>query len=149
MVLENFGSPRDFESRSLLFGESALWLSRSPYLRPWHLKKNFTLFDQLRKECAKRDLPDLEEIKLVPYLLKGEKRLYPPAFYKFRSKANLPQPDKQGGFWRLKFNQPVQGPLALGFGCHFGLGLFEAMAEAKGKINQRQSEAEETKAKAS
>ncbi len=24
----------------------------------------------------------------------------------------------------IEFAEPVQGPLALGFGCHFGLGLF-------------------------
>jgi CRISPR-associated protein Csb2 len=26
---------------------------------------------------------------------------------------------------RLTFEQPVRGPIALGFGSHFGLGLFE------------------------
>ena len=124
IVLENFGSPEDFES--FLFGKSPVWQSCSPYLHPWHLKKNFTLFDQIRKECAKRGLPELEDIKLVPYLLKGESRLCPPAFYKIRSKKGLSQPDRRGGFWQLRFKKPVQGPLALGFGCHFGLGLFEA-----------------------
>lgn len=32
-------------------------------------------------------------------------------------------------FWRLTFPEPIQGPLALGFGCHFGLGLFTPAGE--------------------
>jgi len=36
----------------------------------------------------------------------------------------MTQPDRLGSFWRLTFPEPVQGPLALGFACHFGLGLY-------------------------
>lgn len=36
----------------------------------------------------------------------------------------LVQPDRLGSFWRLTFPEPIQDPLALGFACHFGLGLF-------------------------
>jgi len=28
---------------------------------------------------------------------------------------------------RLLFDDPVPGPIALGYGCHFGLGLFAAL----------------------
>jgi hypothetical protein len=31
---------------------------------------------------------------------------------------------------RLEFAEPFSGPLALGFGCHFGLGLFAAVESA-------------------
>jgi len=41
-----------------------------------------------------------------------------------RYKGRLAQPDTEGSFWRLTFPEPIQGPVALGFGCHFGLGLF-------------------------
>jgi CRISPR-associated protein Csb2 len=37
----------------------------------------------------------------------------------------LNQPDRHGSFWRLTFAEPVPGPIALGFACHFGLGLFK------------------------
>jgi len=40
------------------------------------------------------------------------------------SASGLKQPDAHGGFWRLTFAEPVYGPVALGFGCHFGLGMF-------------------------
>ena len=45
-------------------------------------------------------------------------------FRRFREKRNLEQPDRQGSFWRIRFAKPVKGPISLGFGCHFGLGLF-------------------------
>jgi len=43
------------------------------------------------------------------------------------SNGQLHQPDRLGSFWRLTFPEPVAGPLALGFGCHFGLGLFKPL----------------------
>lgn len=43
---------------------------------------------------------------------------------RFRRKRDLVQPDSLGLVLELRFAQPVRGPLALGFACHFGLGLF-------------------------
>ncbi len=41
-----------------------------------------------------------------------------------RSRGGRTQPDRRlGSFWRLTFPEPVCGPLALGFGWHFGLRL--------------------------
>lgn len=127
LVLENFGQAGDFKHQSLLFESSRVWRSVSPYLHPWHKKKKFTVYDQLKKECAKRGWPPLESVKLIPYVLREDRRFYPFSFHKIRSKKGLIQPDRQGGFWQLTFKNPVRGPLALGFGCHFGLGLFESL----------------------
>ena len=49
-------------------------------------------------------------------------------FHRFRSKRGLTQPDTHGSFWRLIFDKPVPGPLALGFGCHYGLGIFKPLS---------------------
>ncbi len=46
-------------------------------------------------------------------------------FQRFRNRRGLTQPDRSGSFWRLEFPAPVAGPLALGFACHYGLGLFK------------------------
>lgn len=46
-------------------------------------------------------------------------------FQRFRSRRGLAQPDRLGSFWRLTFPEPIAGPLALGFACHYGLGLFK------------------------
>jgi len=49
--------------------------------------------------------------------------------HRFRNKRGLKQPDTHGRFWRLTFPHPVAGPLALGFACHYGLGVFAAKDE--------------------
>jgi hypothetical protein len=55
-------------------------------------------------------------------------------FHRFRSRRGEKQPDALGTFLRLTFAEPVQGPLALGYGSHFGLGLFQ---ERQGKARER------------
>jgi CRISPR-associated protein Csb2 len=45
-------------------------------------------------------------------------------FHRFRSKRGLRQPDRNGSLLSLTFADPVAGPLALGFSCHYGLGMF-------------------------
>ncbi len=49
-----------------------------------------------------------------------------PRFRKFiRARADRPPPSTLGLSLRLEFAEEVRGPLALGYGSHFGLGLFE------------------------
>ena len=56
------------------------------------------------------------------------RRRRPVHFQRFRSRRDLIQPDRLGSFRRLVFPEPVAGPLALGFGCHYGLGLFRPVS---------------------
>ena len=46
-------------------------------------------------------------------------------FHRFRSRGGEKQPDAAGALLRVSFRQPIAGPLAIGFGSHFGLGLFK------------------------
>jgi CRISPR-associated protein Csb2 len=48
------------------------------------------------------------------------------AFHRFRSRRGPDQPDRTGLALRLEFSEGIFAPLALGFGCHFGLGLFRS-----------------------
>lgn len=48
-------------------------------------------------------------------------------FHRFPRRSGLTQPDTHGSFWRQTFTEPVAGPVALGFRCHFELGIFEAV----------------------
>ena len=123
----NLGTAKDFSKESNIFSSSHVWLSSSPYLHPWHRKKNFNHFEQLQKECQIMGYPELEKIQIIPYLQKGERRIYPLSFKRFRSKKTILQPDKRGGFWQLIFKEEIQGPIALGFANHFGMGLFQAV----------------------
>jgi CRISPR-associated protein Csb2 len=124
LVLESVGEAGDG-----LTCKSAVWESITPYLHPWFVKKNMSIEDQIKKECRMRGLPKpimLERLESV--VIKARKRT-PIHFHRFRSKRGLlTQPDTRGSFWRIEFGEPIQGPIALGFGCHFGLGLFTAQS---------------------
>lgn len=110
--------------QSTLQGKSRDWVSITPYLHPWFAKKGFGIEEQLRRECQLRGWPELVSLELLPHIQIHGRERRTLHFHRFRSKKGLSQPDSRGGFWRLTFSEAVMGPLALGFGCHFGLGLF-------------------------
>lgn len=128
LVLESIGRS---EIASTLTQPSEAWESVTPYLHPWHVKKRFDIAAQIKRECRERGLPEpaiLESFKEVD--VGKNLKCRPIHFRRFRNRRGLTQPDRLGSFWRLTFPQPVQGPLALGFACHFGLGLFVPARDA-------------------
>lgn len=135
LMLEGIGAARLFGDLTELAGESAVWRSVTPYLHPWHLKRpqlrspealNAALLEQLRREWRARgdDRPDIVEMRVLPEVRFGGRALRPVHFHRFRRKRGLVQPDTLGRLLELRFAAPIRGPLALGFACHFGLGLF-------------------------
>lgn len=122
VLLERFGQKEDFRDLTYM-GSSDTWESVTPYLYPWFRKRHFDAEEQIRRECRERGLPEPELERLTAVRIKGRDRR-PVHFHRFRSRRDLRQPDTQGSFWRLFFPEPVVGPLALGFGCHYGLGVF-------------------------
>lgn len=101
-------------------------------------QEKFTVEDQIKKECRARGLPEpvtFERLESIPVFSRAGpaptanaimgRALKPIHFHRFRNKRGLTQPDTHGSFWRLTFDKPVPGPLALGFGCHYGLGMFK------------------------
>jgi len=115
-------APADSGSR---YGLSACtWISATPYLHPWFAKPGFRVPDQVRRECAERGLLEPAAIRLLPSIrIRGQERRAV-HFHRFRSKRGLRQPDKRGALLEISFPTPLDGPLALGFGCHYGLGMF-------------------------
>lgn len=130
LVLESLGDAASVGKGSSLVRSASRWVSVTPYLHPWHAKKSFGVEDQLRRECRGRGLPDIVEIRRVPSIRVKGKSVRPLHFYRFRKKGGLTQPDTHGSFIELEFAQPIGGPLALGFACHFGLGLFAPAPDA-------------------
>lgn len=124
VVYEGAGSFDAFAEISSYVGEGMTWKSVTPYLRPWHIKKNFGVVEQIRRECCLRGLPEPIEIRLIREVLVGNVPRRPVHFHRFRAKRGLIQPDTGGSLFELVFPKPVSGPLSLGFGCHFGLGMF-------------------------
>lgn len=112
------------EGLSSLLQSSQYWISVTPYLHPWHAKRGFGVLEQVVKECQLRGLPE-PEAQLLPVIDINDRMRRPSHFHRFRSKRGLTQPDTRGWFLQLVFPERIQGPLALGFGCHFGLGLFQ------------------------
>lgn len=135
VMLEGIGPASMFQELTALTGESAVWRSLTPYLHPWHLKKpelrspdalHEALLAQLRKEWHARgkDLPEIVDFRELPNRDFDGRRLKPLHYHRFRRKRGLVQPDKLGRLLEIRFAAPVRGPIALGFACHFGLGLF-------------------------
>ena len=135
LMLEGLGTASVFDRITHLTSDSAVWRSVTPYLHPWHLKKPemrtpeataAAILAQLRREwCARGSaLPDIVEIRELPSIQHGGRTLRPLHFHRFRRKRGLVQPDSLGRLLEVRFAQPIHGPLALGFACHFGLGLF-------------------------
>lgn len=112
------------DGASAVCGQAASWVSLTPYLHPWHAKKRFGVEDQIRRECRIRGLPEPVAIDRMETIEAMGRMLRPMDFQRSRGGRGGPQPDRQGGFFRLSFARPVAGPIALGWGAHFGLGLF-------------------------
>ena len=91
------------------------------------------ILDQLRREWRERgtELPEIVAMRDLPSVPHGGRKLRPVYFHRFRRKRGLVQPDTLGRLLELRFAKPVRGPLALGFGCHFGLGLFIPVPDAQ------------------
>lgn len=64
---------------------------------------------------AVRELPEVD--------VGGSKR-HARHFHRFRSRGRERQRDTAGALLEVEFPVPVSGPLAMGYGSHFGLGLF-------------------------
>lgn len=109
---------------------SRVWVSATPFLCPRHVKPGFSAADQIRWQCAEAELPPPECVEPAG-VVRSDGRAPDPAEFRWtRIGSQLRPPDRRGGFWRIVFPSPVAGPVALGFGCHFGLGAFRPAAGA-------------------
>lgn len=139
VVLNGFGVERDFESGpagSGLFGRATRWRSRTPFVLPRHMKAKREADQpeaQLRRELSLRRTRDLDgrevafpAVAVTPRdhaVLGASSR--PMRWTEFRRWR--PGDTHQTGFggFALEFAEPVAGPIALGYGAHYGLGQFE------------------------
>jgi CRISPR-associated protein Csb2 len=145
LALEGFGMPHEFRGASRLLGKSQTWQSVTPFLAAGHLKAG-GYPAEVRRLLARRGLPEPTEVAFLrpqssdssagstPYdrdigvCVNGRLRRAV-HFHRFRSRRGERQPDTRGTFLRLRFAECIEGPLALGYACHFGLGLFAACTE--------------------
>ena len=120
-------------------GPATVWTAATPYITPQHrLNKNktkereaFTADAQLRDEIAKRPrneitsrrLPTPVSVTWKSASLIGDDPALGTSFETRRQKDVRPPSDFVAKFPTVTFPEPVTGPLAFGFGAHFGLGM--------------------------
>ena len=103
-----------------LFDKHKVWRAATPYFMPWHTKSSFKRDAQLKKECKNRHYKNISvndaKIKLASRYLSVKS---------FQTDHGNQKPiNRTGETVMLSFEEAVRGPIALGFGCHFGLGMF-------------------------
>ncbi len=125
-VLESFGTRGDFGSHPY-FADARVWESVTPYLHPWFRKRGFGVEEQIVKECGLRGWPPPLALVRLDGISVGGRSRRAVHFHRFRDKPGLRQPDRRGSLWRITFPSEVAGPVTLGFGRFYGLGLFRAV----------------------
>ncbi len=132
LAIAGLGSLDDLESLPAPYGASlgrlagpaTDWTSRTPFVAPRHLKQRGrnTLEGQVAAELEHRGIVEPVEVELCAEESLGLR-------HHVRVRRNGPPPPVDCGYaLRLRFARPIAGPLCLGYGSHFGLGLFEAEA---------------------
>jgi CRISPR-associated protein Csb2 len=141
LLLVGLGDRESFRG-SPLCASSTTWVSATPFLVTRHMKRRGRKRDPqeffeglegraefvkqvLREELERRgllregvEIGALERTPAIPPLYPIEFRL---------RRARKPGDDaanRPRGLYRIRFPQPLAGPIALGHSCHFGLGLF-------------------------
>ena len=163
LALEGFGSPEQFADASALFGTTRVWQSATPFLPTAHLKRTDDAREarwrlergvvvsgplaeatgyprEVRRLLQRRgmlpaSLAEQLKVDILPHVTVGGMLRRPLHYHRFRTRGREKATDAHGALLRLRFPDPVPGPVALGYGCHFGLGLFTASPEeARGRV---------------
>lgn len=112
-------------------GTAASWTSWTPFVPPHHVEAagRDSLEGQVRRELQRRRLPALETFRCVRLTNEPGAQQQDGAgrFRHFaRTRQGAEGPPAPPGLFRvaITLQTPVPGPLCLGWGSHFGLGLF-------------------------
>ena len=129
LALEGFGDRSDFAAGkrtggAQIFGTSSRWRSATPFLAAGHLKSGGYRTEVLRLLARRGWTIEGVEVEASNGIEVGGTLRDPSHFHRFRSRGREKQFDTAGAMLRITFPNPVSGPVALGFGSHFGLGLF-------------------------
>ena len=114
------------------FGPARVWKNATPWVTPWsRLSKTGKERPDHSPELQFRR--ELEALNLEPVEIHWEEtiwlgdRLTPASQFAVggaKRGIRKPPPGASSAFATLVFEEPMTGPLAMGYGSHFGLGLF-------------------------
>lgn len=96
--------------------------SATPFVTTRHLRKgrdpNRFFQDEVRRECRNHSIGEPLTVEFLP---RPSGDLFECVEFRRNRRDEPPRP---GFAFRLTFSAPVTTPFSLGYGCHFGLGLF-------------------------
>ena len=131
-ILRSLPAPLDHRIQQILAPPQGakVWVSATPFVPPRFLKSRGTntLFGQVNSELISRGLPPVEP---SDDLILPDATVALRHFVRRRQHGGTTPPMDVGYALRLRFANPVVGPLSLGYASHFGLGLFEAEKDSK------------------
>jgi CRISPR-associated protein Csb2 len=110
-----------------VLASSSRWRSLTPFVPPRFLKRNGrnTLLGQVNAELASRGLPQARSFRVLDPHEDEEARV---ARHFKRARQRGARPPQDIGFMlELHLETATAGPLALGYGSHYGLGLFSSI----------------------
>lgn len=140
LVLLGLGQPAELGSTSPLFSRSRSWISHTPFLPTRHPKAtragvpkiDSTGFQigspehELLRLLGLAGFPEPDMIERVGHTRLGEREVPWDAFVRRRgADERRPAANGAGYGFRIVFAEAVQGPVAVGYGGHFGMGGFE------------------------
>ena len=149
VTLAGIGAVGAFAKTIPLLVASRMLRSATPFVpaRFLKLRGKDCLLEQVQRELAFRGLPAARRIEIevdddrwfsaetvvagkraedLAVMVEGVRKRPHVRFRHFgRQRTERPPPVAFGFSLRLVFDAPISGPLALGYGSHFGLGLFE------------------------
>ncbi|VUX47337.1 putative Type I-U CRISPR-associated protein Cas5/Cas6 [Candidatus Defluviicoccus seviourii] len=118
-----------------LLGSGRVWRSVTPYVPNVHLKPKLGAEDALRRELRQREYPEPSAIEPLAAVRVRGGWVSPEMFATERLSGGTTKgaSGHPGTLWRIRFDLSVRGPMALGFGCHLGLGLFRREGHLLGR----------------
>jgi CRISPR-associated protein Csb2 len=140
LELQKMGGREEFAGCALL-GENRNWVSHTPFLPTRHPKRTragaLKVDDtglqigspehELRRLLRLAGFPNPVDVEPVAGTRLGGQDIPWHAFLRRREKGlGKPAANGAGYGFRIQFPEPVQGPVAVGYGAHFGMGGFRA-----------------------
>ncbi|MFT5108961.1 MAG: CRISPR-associated protein Csb2 [Pseudoalteromonas tetraodonis] len=117
VTLAGLGNRNDFDFPP--FASATQWVSHTPFVPSRHLRRKYTVEENVKSELSQRGLPAPIGVEIVNWKEKNFRN------YEAKRSASKPQPPRSLRFdLRLTFAKPVAGLLALGYASHYGLGTF-------------------------
>lgn len=130
---EHFTGPSAIDSSCRLFGAAETWISHTPFVATRHAKPDKrdrhgrvigSPEHDLVRLLEQAGFPTPAEVAPIPDTELGGAPVRWREFRIQRKSGGGSRGPVGGRGYKLRFPEPVSGPIALGYGAHFGLGTF-------------------------